>query len=108
MTDHRIELTNNAKPSFQKPHCAGPVQRKLEEDIEKMVNLDVIEPATSEWAAPIVFAPKKCGSLCFCVDYLCLKAATVRDSYPISRMDNFIDSLATAKVFLTLDCNSGY
>ena len=70
--------------------------------------MDVVEPSESEWASPIVFALKKDGSLRFFVDYRRLNKATIRDSYPIPRMDECIDSLAHAKVFSTLDCNSGY
>ena len=73
-----------------------------------MLAIDVIEPVTSEWAAPVVFAPKKDGLQRFCVDYRRLNAVTVRDSYPISRMDECIDSLGDSQVFSTLDCNVGY
>lgn len=52
-----------------------------------MLEADVIEPAISEWVAPIMFALKKDGSLQFCIDYRKLNAATIRDSYPIPRMD---------------------
>lgn len=48
------------------------------EQIGEMLNLEVIEPATSEWASLIVLEPKKCGALCFCVDYRRLNADTVR------------------------------
>ena len=68
----------------------------------------VIEPATCEWASPIVLVPKPDGSLRFCVDYRRLNAITVPDTYPLPRMDECIDSLGDAVVFTTLDCNSGY
>ena len=67
--------------------------------MDKMLAIDVIEPATSEWAAPVVFAPKKDGLLRFCVDYRRLNAVTVRDSYPIPWMHECIDSLGDAQVF---------
>lgn len=108
-TRHYIELTPDAKTAHQPPYRAGPKQRMHErEEVDKMLDLGVIEPSTSEWAAPVVFAPKKDGSLRFCVDYRRLNAVTVRDSYPIPRMDECIDSLGDERVFSTLDCNSGY
>ena len=74
-------------------------------EIDNMLEKGVIEPATTDWASPIVFVPKADGSLRFCVDYRRLNAMTVRDSYPIPRMDECIDSLGSATVFSTLDCN---
>jgi Reverse transcriptase (RNA-dependent DNA polymerase) len=73
-----------------------------------MLEAGVIEPASSEWASPVVLVPKPDGSLQFCVEYRRLNALTIRDSYPLPRMDECIDSLGDACVFTTLDCNSGY
>ena len=57
-------------------------------------------------AAPVAFASKKNGTLQFCVDCRRLNAMTVRDAYPIPRMNRFIDSLEDARVFRTLDASS--
>ena len=73
-----------------------------------MMEQDVIEPCTSEWASPVVFAPKKDGSTRFCVDYRRLNAVTKPDVYPLPRMDDCLDSLGDAMIFTTLDANSGY
>jgi hypothetical protein len=73
-----------------------------------MLKAEVIEPTTSEWASPIFVVAKLDGSTRFCVDYRKLNEITVRDSYPLPRMDECIDSLGDAKIFTTLDCNSGY
>jgi Reverse transcriptase (RNA-dependent DNA polymerase) len=73
-----------------------------------MLKAEVIEPAFSEWSSPIVLVAKPDGSTRFCVDYRKLNAITVRDSYPLPHMDEFIDSLGDANILTTLDCNSGY
>lgn len=72
-----------------------------------MTNEQVIEPATTEWASPIVFTTKKDGSIWFCVDYWKLNAFTIRDSYSLPRMDECIDTLGEARIFSTHDANSG-
>jgi transposase InsO family protein len=108
-TQHRIQLTPGAQPVHAQPYRAGTRARAAErEEIQKMLAQDVIEPATCEWASPIVLVPKPDGSLRFCVDYRRLNAITVPDTYPLPRMDECIDSLGEAVVFTTLDCNSGY
>ncbi len=73
-----------------------------------MLRLDVIEPASSEWSSPVVIVPKPDGRWRFCVDYRRLNAMSLKDSYPLPRMEECIDSLGDAKFFTTLDCNWGY
>lgn len=109
ITQHRIESTPDSKPSTQNVYRSALPQRQMEkETIQKMLEEGFIEPSISEWVAPIVFAPKKDSSLRLCIDYRRLNSVTIRDSYPIPRMDECIDSLGDSQVFSTLDCNSGY
>ena len=108
-TAHRIQLIPGAKPAYSQPYRAGTKAREAESsEIHRMLRAGVIEPATSEWASPVVLVPKPDGSMRFCIDYRRLNTVTVRDSYPLPRMDECIDSLGDARVFSTLDCNSGY
>ena len=108
-TEHRITLETGTKPIRSMPYRQGPAMRtKTEAKIRKMLDAGVIEPATSEWATPIVLVPKKDGSLQFCVDYRRLNAKTVPDAYPLPRIDDCLDSLGDAEIFTTLDCNAGY
>lgn len=106
---HHIDLNKGARPFRSAPYRAGPTQRKLEEaEVKKQLDQGVIEPASSEWGSPILFVPKKDGKLRFCVDYRKLNALTKRDSYPIPRIDECLDSLGDASYFSSLDANSGY
>ena len=107
--NHHIHLQPGTRPIAQHPYRAGPRAREAEKaEVDRMLEAGVIEPAQSEWASPIVLVPKPDGSLRFCVDYRRLNAVTVKDTYPLPRMDECIDSLGDANIFTTLDCNSGY
>eukprot|EP00171_Calliarthron_tuberculosum_P021997 IDg21997t1 len=109
ITEHHIDLDSGTRPIRQLPYHAGPYARQfVAEEVERMLKGGVIRPSKSEWASPVVLAPKSDGSLRFCVDYRRLNAVTKRDSYPLPRMDECIDSLGNARVFSTLDANWGY
>lgn len=73
-----------------------------------MLKAGVIEPTQSEWAIPVLLVPKPDGSLRFCVDYRSLNSVTVKETYPLSEMDDSLDSLGDKKVFSALDAISGY
>ena len=68
----------------------------------------MIEPSNSPWASPVVLVQKKDGSLRYCIDYRKLNAVTRKDSYPLPRIDDSLDTLKNAKYFTTLDLASGY
>ncbi|CAN8062284.1 unnamed protein product [Agarophyton chilense] len=108
-TEHHIDLVPGSRPISQPPYRAGPRTRQIEEEnVSKMLEEGLIKAAQSAWASPVVLGPKPDGSLRFCIDYRKLNAVTVRDTYPLPRMDEFVDSLGEANVFTTLDANSGY
>ena len=80
---HHINLIPGARPFKSAPYRTGPKTRELEEfEVKKQLAAGVIEPSNSEWAAPVLFVPKKDGKLRFCVDYRKLNTMTVKDSYP--------------------------
>jgi hypothetical protein len=104
---HHIPTTG--PPKRQAPYrCGLKTRNAVAEEIKRMKGLGVIEPSTSQWAAPIVLIPKPDGSLRFCVDYRKLNEITIRDSYPLHRMDDCLDNLGSATIFSILDANSGY
>jgi len=108
-TTHHIQFKPDAKPVYSAPYRAGPHRRlEIEKQVKKMLDLGVIEPSDAEWSFLVVFMPKPGGHFRFCVDYRRLNERTVKDVYPIPRMDDCLDSLGDATVFSTLDCNAGY
>jgi len=108
-TEDRIELKPGSKPVRRNPYRMGPRTRELiKAQVDRMLNLEVIEPSQSEWANPVVLIPKPNGSPRFFIEYRQLNERTVRDSYPLPRMDYLLNSLGDAQFFSTLDCNVGY
>jgi len=109
VTPHRIEVTSGARPRRAQPYRASHASREvIAKEVQRQRDLGVIEPSSAEWAFPVVLVPKPDGTMRFCVDYRQLNEVTVRDVYPLPRMDDCIDFRGDAKVFSTLDCNSGY
>jgi hypothetical protein len=75
---HHIQLTPGAKPAYSQPYRAGAKAREEKSvEIHRMLRAGVIEPATSEWAIPVVLVPKPDGSMRFCIDYRRLNTVTV-------------------------------
>ena len=89
------------RPPF---HLRGEAQK----EVEKMLDHGVIEPSESPWASPVVLVRKKDGTLRYCIDYRKLNSVTRKDSYPLPRIDESLDSLAETQYFSTLDLASGY
>ncbi|GBN96200.1 Transposon Ty3-G Gag-Pol polyprotein [Araneus ventricosus] len=73
-----------------------------------MVHNGIIEESSRPWASPIVLVKKKDGSTRFCVDYRELNEITIKDCYPLPRIDDTLDALNGSQWFSTLDLKSGY
>jgi hypothetical protein len=73
-----------------------------------MLHDNIIVPSKSPWASPVVLATKKDGTTRFCFDYRKLNEITVRDAYPLPRIDDTLDALQHAQFLSTLDLRSGY
>ncbi len=80
----------------------------MDTEVEKMLASGTIEEAEGPWASPVVLVKKKDGTMRFCVDYRRLNEATVKDAYPLPRIDDSLDTLAGSKWFSTMDLVSGY
>ena len=106
--EHEIN-TGHSTPMHCAPRRMSPQKIKKEEDcVTDMLAGGQIEPSDSPWSAPVVLMTKKDGGTRFCVDYRRLNIATVKDTYPLPRIDNTLDMLASKQWFSTLDLASGY
>ncbi|GBN83820.1 Retrovirus-related Pol polyprotein from transposon 297 [Araneus ventricosus] len=108
MTQHRIN-TGNHPPIKQYPRRL-PLAKKEEAErlVKEMVDNGIIEESSGPWSSPIVLVKKKDGSTRFCVDYRKLNEITIKDSYPLPRIDDTLDALNGSQWFSTLDLKSGY
>ena len=108
LLEHRIE-TKDHPPISQKPY---PVPHSLrgiiKEHIDKMLKQGVIRPSFSPWASPVVLVKKKEGTLRFCIDFRKLNAVTVKDTYPLPRIDDILTTLNKTQYYTSLDLQSGY
>ena len=105
---HEID-TGNSKPIKQAPYRVSQNQRdEIESHISKMLEQNIISVSSSPWSSPVVLVKKKDGTTRFCIDYRKLNAVTRKDSFPLPRIDDALDSLAGSNYFTTLDLQSGY
>ena len=105
---HLIE-TGDAQPVHQHPRRRAPFERKvIKEHVDKMLENKQISASVSPWASPVVLIMKKDGSVRFCVDYRMLNKVTIRDVYPLPRIDDSLARLGSGKIFSSLDLCAGY
>jgi hypothetical protein len=81
---------------------------ELKIQLQELLDKGFIRPSASPWGCPALFVKKKDDSLRLCVDYLPLNAVTIKNKYPLSRIDVLFDPLVGARVFSKIDLRSGY
>ncbi|KAJ8766927.1 hypothetical protein K2173_011745 [Erythroxylum novogranatense] len=104
-----VELLPGTAPISILPYRMAPTELKeLKEQLEDFLEKGYIRPSSSPWGAPVLFVKKKDGSLRMCVDYRKLNHATIKNRYPLPRIDDLFDQLQEARVFSKIDLRSGY
>jgi len=104
-----IELQPGTAPISKRPYRMPPKElAELKIQLQELLDKGYIRPSTSPWGCPTLFVKKKDGSLRLCVDYRPLNAVTIKNKYPLPRIDVLFDQLSRAKVFSKIDLRSGY
>jgi hypothetical protein len=104
-----IELIPGTTPISKRGYrVSGPELVELKKQIDELSEKGYIRPSTSPWAAPVLFVEKKDGTKRMCIDYRSLNEVTIKNKYPLPRIEDLFDQLRGASVFSKIDMKLGY
>ena len=107
--EFEINMVEAAVPPNKPPYRLSPKEHdELQAQIDDLLAQGHIRPSQSPYGAPVLFVPKKDGRWRMCIDYRALNKQTIRDQYPLPRIDDLLDRLGKARHFTMLDLVSGY
>ncbi|GJR13678.1 putative reverse transcriptase domain-containing protein [Tanacetum coccineum] len=107
--EFHIKLIPGAAPVARAPYRLAPTEMKeLAEQLKELSDKGFIRPSSSPWGAPILFVKKKDGSFGICIDYRELNKLTVKNCYPLPRIDDLFDQLQGSSIYSKIDLRSGY
>jgi hypothetical protein len=106
---HEIQLQQDCPlPNIGMYRMSVMENVEIKKQIQDLLNKGVIVPSTSPCGSPIVLVPNKDGTWHMCVDFRALNKITVKNRYPLPRIDDLLDQLKDAKYFTKLDLRRGY
>ncbi|GJS20600.1 putative reverse transcriptase domain-containing protein [Tanacetum coccineum] len=104
-----LELIPGATPVAKSPYRLTPSElEELSGQLKELQDKGFIRPSSSPWGAPVLFVKKKDGSFRMCIDYRELNKLTVKNRYPLPRIDDLFDQLQGSQFFSKIDLRSGY
>ncbi|GJU90510.1 putative reverse transcriptase domain-containing protein [Tanacetum coccineum] len=107
--EFQINFIPGAAPVARAPYRLAPSEMKeLSKQLKELSNKGFIRPSSSPGGAPVLFVKKKDGSFQMCIDYRELNKLTVKNCYPLPRIDDLFDQLQGSSVYLKIDLRSGY
>ena len=106
---HDIPLEPGSRPVARPPFRLSPAEHKdCQEQLEKHLANGHVQPSRSPYGAPVLFVRKPNGTLRMCMDYRALNSQTIKDKFPLPRIDALLDGLAGSCIFSKLDLSQGY
>jgi hypothetical protein len=107
--NHEINLVPHQPPPYGPLYRLSPPElAELKKQLTALLQAGHIRPSISPYGAPVLFVPKKDGSWRMCIDYQALNKITIKNRYPLPRIDDLLDQLKGAKVFSKIDLASAY
>ncbi|KAJ0482269.1 putative nucleotidyltransferase, Ribonuclease H [Helianthus annuus] len=107
--EFRIDLVPGAAPVAKAPYRLAPSEmQELSTQLQELLDKGFIRPSFSPWGAPVLFVKKKDGSFCMCIDYRTLNKLTIKNRYPLPRIDDLFDQLQGSSFYSKIDLRSGY
>ncbi|GJX52872.1 putative reverse transcriptase domain-containing protein [Tanacetum coccineum] len=107
--EFQIDLIPGAAPVARTPYRLAPSEmQELSNQLQELADRGFIRPSTSPWGAPVLFVKKKDGSFRMCIDYRELNKLTIKNRYPLPRIDDLFDQLQGSSVYSKIDLRSGY
>ncbi|GKB48800.1 putative nucleotidyltransferase, ribonuclease H [Tanacetum coccineum] len=107
--EFRIDLVPGVTPVAKSPYRLAPSEmQELSGQLQELQDKGFIRPSHSPWGAPVLFVKKKDGSLRMCIDYRELNKLTIKNRYPLPRIDDLFDQLQGSRYFSKIDLRSGY
>ncbi|GJR02276.1 putative reverse transcriptase domain-containing protein [Tanacetum coccineum] len=107
--EFRIDLVPGAAPVARAPYRFAPSEMKeLSVQLQELLEKGFIRPSSSPWGAPVLFMKKKDGYFRMCIDYRELNKLTIKNRYPLSRINDLFDQLQGSRVYSKIDLRSGY
>ena len=109
VVDFDIKLHPGTSPISMTPHRMTPVElQELRVQLQELLDKGLIRPSTSPWGAPVLFEKKKDKTLRLCIDYRQLNRVTIKNLYPLPRIDDLFDQLRGARVYSKIDLHTCY
>lgn len=107
--DCSIELVPSDEPISRTPyHMTTIKMQELKVQLNDLLDKGLIKPSVSPWGAPVLFVKKKDGSMRLCIDYRMLNKVTIKNRYPLPRIDDLFNQLKDATIFSKIDLRLGY
>ena len=107
--DLSIEVVQGTTPISRTPYRMAPTElQELKTQLQELLDKGFIRPSVSPWGAPVLFVKNKDGTLRMCINYRQINKVTVKNKYPLPRIEDLFDQLRGASVFSKIDLRSGY
>nr|GEX22286.1 putative reverse transcriptase domain-containing protein [Tanacetum cinerariifolium] len=107
--EFQIDLIPRTTPVARAPYRLAPLEmQEPSNQLQDLIDRGFIRPSTSPWGAPVLFVKKKDGSFRMCIDYRELNKLTIKNRYPLPRIDDLFDQLQSLSIYSKIDLRSGY